>query len=216
MMHIEVEEPDKRALRAGTWAIGGLRLSCGLPLGAAVLLALLGPAAAQDAKRAQCDPGNGGITLSPGFCATIFADNLGHARHMAVAPDGTVYVNTWSGRYYGYGRTPPGGFLVALRDTAGSGHADKIVRFGSTIESGSAGGTGIALYNGALYAEADDRIVRYALKNGDIVPSQTPEVIVWGCRSAAIIRCIRSRSIRRGTSMWILARRPIPVSAGTA
>ncbi len=99
---------------------------------------------------------------------------------MAVAPDGTVYVNTWSGRYYGRDRPPPGGFLVALRDTAGSGHADKIVRFGPAIESGSAGGTGIALYNGALYAEADDRIVRYALKNGEIVPSQRPEVIVSG------------------------------------
>ena len=59
----------------------------------------------------KCAPDNGGITLSPGFCATVFADKIGHARHMAVAPDGTVYVNTWSGRYYGYDRTPPGGFL---------------------------------------------------------------------------------------------------------
>src|SRR6516164_2422020 len=47
-----------------------------------------------------CSGDNGGITLSPGFCATVFADNLGHARHLAVAPNGVVYVNTWSGRYY--------------------------------------------------------------------------------------------------------------------
>jgi hypothetical protein len=43
--------------------------------------------------------GNSGISLSPGFCATVFADNLGHVRHMVVAPNGVLYVNTWSGRY---------------------------------------------------------------------------------------------------------------------
>jgi len=43
-------------------------------------------------------PENAGIVLSPGFCATVFADNLGHARHLAVAPNGVVYVNTWSRR----------------------------------------------------------------------------------------------------------------------
>ena len=63
-----------------------------------------------------CSGDNGGITLSPGFCATVFADNLGHARHMVVAPNGVVYVNTWSGRYYGNDESPPGGFLVALQD----------------------------------------------------------------------------------------------------
>ena len=137
------------------------------------------PAHSQGA-RAKCAPDNGGITLSPGFCATVFADKIGHARHMAVAPDGTVYVNTWSGRYYGYDRTPPGGFLVALQDTKGSGHADKVQRFGGTAKTGSAGGTGIALYKGALYAEANDRIERYALQPGSAVPSEKPEVIVSG------------------------------------
>jgi glucose/arabinose dehydrogenase/mono/diheme cytochrome c family protein len=181
MERIEVKGLDKLAslIASGMCAMSGWRIAVRLLLAAAVLVALAAPAAAQDAKP-RCDPGNGGITLSPGFCATVFADNIGHARHMAVAPDGTVYVNTWSGRYYGYDRPPPGGFLVALQDAAGSGHADKIVRFGSSIENGSAGGTGIALYNGALYVEADDRIERYALKNGESVPLQPPEAIVSG------------------------------------
>jgi hypothetical protein len=52
--------------------------------------------------------------LPPGFCATVFADNIGHASHMVVAPNCVVYVNTWSGRYYGNNTPPPGGFLVAL------------------------------------------------------------------------------------------------------
>jgi hypothetical protein len=60
---------------------------------------------------------NGGITLPPGFCATIFADNLGHARQMAFGPDGVLYLNTWSGVYYQNDKPPDGGFLVALKDT---------------------------------------------------------------------------------------------------
>ncbi len=149
---------------------------------AAILAALARPASGQEAQKppAGCDAGNGGITLSPGFCASVFADKIGHARHMAVAPDGTVYVNTWSGRYYGYQRPPAGGFLVALRDTKGSGHADEVVRFGPTMKDGDAGGTGIALYNGALYAEANGRIDRYAFRDGEIVPSQEPQAIVSG------------------------------------
>ena len=46
------------------------------------------------------------------------------------------------------------------------------MRFGGTLQSGSAGGTGIALYNGALYAEVNDQIERYPLREGEIVPSQ--------------------------------------------
>jgi hypothetical protein len=33
-----------------------------------------------------CADDNGGITLPAGFCATVFADNVGHARHLVVAP----------------------------------------------------------------------------------------------------------------------------------
>jgi glucose/arabinose dehydrogenase/mono/diheme cytochrome c family protein len=160
----------------------GLLATAGNFLAAAVMAVLAGPAFGQEAQKppAGCDAGNGGITLSPGFCATVFADKLGHARHMAVAKDGTVYVNTWSGRYYGFEGTPPGGFLVALRDTTGSGHADRVQRFGGTLKTGSAGGTGIALYKGALYYEVNDRIERYARPDGTFVPQGQPETIVAG------------------------------------
>ena len=144
-------------------------------------------AAAGNAAKAQgpgqCPAGNAGLSLPTGFCATLFADKLGHARHLAVAADGTVYVNTWSGDYYTYGnadKLPRGGFLVALRDTHGSGHADVIQRFGPGVPQGSAGGTGIALYNGALYAEVNDRIVKYPLGAGMLVPSGAPTVVVSG------------------------------------
>jgi glucose/arabinose dehydrogenase/mono/diheme cytochrome c family protein len=131
--------------------------------------------------QAQACPGdNGGITLPPGFCATVFADNIGHARQLVVAPNGVVYVNTWSGRYYHNDTPPPGGFLIALQDTHGDGRADVMIRFGETAGSGAAGGTGIRLYNGALYAEVNDRIVRYALPAGSVAPTGAPAVIVSG------------------------------------
>jgi glucose/arabinose dehydrogenase len=153
---------------------------------AGLLVALAWPAVAQtervvpDAQAGSCPGDNGGITLPRGFCATVFADNIGHARHLVVAPNGVVYVNTWSGRYYGNDTPPPGGFLVALQDTKGNGHADVNIRFGETLADGSHGGTGIALYNGALYAEVNDRIVRYALPPGSIAPTAAPDVIVSG------------------------------------
>ena len=115
---------------------------------------------------AACPADNGGITLPAGFCATVFADTVGHARHMAIAPNGTVYVNTWSGRYYGNAPPPRGGFIVALRDTTGDGVADVRARFGDSVQSGGIGGTGIALYRGALFVEANDKILRYELPSG--------------------------------------------------
>ena len=156
--------------------------------GGAVLLAAT-PSFAQGAKSAaagetgasgKCPAESSGLKLPPGFCATVFADKIGHARHLVVAPNGVVYVNTWSGRYYGNDKPHDGGFLVALQDTTGSGHADVNKRFGDTVQTGSAGGTGIALYNGYVYAEMNDKIVRYALPSGAIVPTGKAEVIVSG------------------------------------
>lgn len=36
--------------------------------------------------------GSAGLTLPAGFCATIFADSIGGARHLVVAPNGDVFV----------------------------------------------------------------------------------------------------------------------------
>src|SRR5579872_5109087 len=83
----------------------------------------------------SCDPGNGGITLPAGFCALVAADNLGTARHLAVAQNGDTYVAL---------QAKPGG-VVALRDTNGDGKFDMKESFGE----GSI--TGIALRNSYLY-----------------------------------------------------------------
>lgn len=155
-------------------------------LGARVVLGgvlLLGGAWAQaqmPGPGSHCPNDNSGLQLPPGFCASVFADGVGHARHMVVAPNGVLYVNTWSGRYFGNDEPPAGGFVVALQDTKGAGKADVERRFGETAQSGGAGGTGIGLYRDALYVEINDRIVRYRLRKGSIVPSEPPDVIVSG------------------------------------
>ncbi len=123
--------------------------------------------------------GTAGLSLPPGFCATVFADNIGHARHLAVAADGTVYVNSWSGGYY-RGSPPPGGFVVALRDGDGDGRADRIDRFGETSADGAAGGTGIALYKGSVYAELNDRIVSYRIAADKSLPRHPTATILSG------------------------------------
>ena len=61
-----------------------------------------------DAKAAACVGDNGGLALPPGFCATVFADNLGHVRHIAAGPDGTIYANSWGGAYYPGSKSPEG------------------------------------------------------------------------------------------------------------
>jgi glucose/arabinose dehydrogenase len=120
------------------------------------------------------------LELPAGFCATVFADGIGRARHLVVAPNGVVYVNTWSGRYYGNDTPHAGEYLVALQDTTRSGKADVNQRFGETVQSGGAGGTGIGLYDGAIYAEINDKIVRYTLSAGSIVPQDAPVTVVSG------------------------------------
>ena len=90
-----------------------------------------------------CDPDNGGITLPAGFCALVVADNLGAARHMAVAANGDLYVALMTSG--GRGQPQTGGGAVALRDANKDGKFEVVERFGS----GST--TGIALRNGYVY-----------------------------------------------------------------
>ncbi len=133
------------------------------------------------AAPADCAADNGGLSLPPGFCATVFADNVGHARHIAIAADGTVYVNTWSSDYFeGLPPAPAGGFVVALKDRDGDGVADASERFGLSATTGGHGGTGIALWRGSLYVEEHDTIVRYARKAGQLAPLGKPVTVLSG------------------------------------
>ncbi|MCG8507121.1 MAG: PQQ-dependent sugar dehydrogenase [Sphingomonadales bacterium] len=105
-----------------------------------------------------------GITVPQGFTATVFADNLGRGRHMAVRSDGAVYL--------ALRRKSDGSGIVALRDSDGDGEADVIRRFGD-IE-----GTGIGFYKGQLYFGSDDAIWRFSFAGSDLMPSGDPELMI--------------------------------------
>lgn len=106
------------------------------------------------------------ISLPDGFCARIFADSLGSARHIVVAENGDVFVALRRSR----GGAAVG--VVAMRDTDGDGEADVRRQFGDV------GGTGIALHNGYLYFGANDRVIRFPLPAGSLEPSGAAQAIV--------------------------------------
>lgn len=107
-----------------------------------------------------------GLTLPDGFCATVFADGIGAARHMAVSADGDVYV--------ALRQAVNDGGIAALRDSDGDGRADVIKYFGE------AGGSGIAIHDGYLYFGTITRVLRWPLPDDSLVPEGPPRVVVSG------------------------------------
>src|SRR6185436_20408293 len=83
---------------------------------------------------AACPNSDAGITLPRGFCATVFADSLGSARQLVVAPNGDVFVNLQRQQRGPVSSIPAG--LVALRDTNKDGRADTVERFGTGGNTG--------------------------------------------------------------------------------
>ncbi len=120
-----------------------------------------------NASSIVCDTDNGGLQLPTGFCAVVVAKDVGRARHMVVNTNGDLYV--------ALDNAPDGsltGGILGLRDTNGDGRADVQVRFGPT------GGNGIALRGNQLYFAPDDRVLRYDLANGALLPAEPPVTIV--------------------------------------
>src|SRR5260370_11721124 len=66
-------------------------------MGSALAPAQNQPNPRAEAKGQACPNDDSGLQLPAGFCATVFADDIGHARHMVVASSGVLYVNTCSG-----------------------------------------------------------------------------------------------------------------------
>jgi glucose/arabinose dehydrogenase len=136
---------------------------------AAALLLLLLPAppgaSAAPHASAPCDK-DPGITLSPGFCATVFADHVGEVRHLAMDANGYLYA--------ALSKPGHGGAIAVLHDSKGTGHADSVRYFGDT------GGSGIGLHDGFLYFATDTEVLRYALAPGAPVPTELPQTVVGG------------------------------------
>jgi glucose/arabinose dehydrogenase len=130
----------------------------------AVVLAIAAIDAQSPASMPACDPDNGGLKLPEGFCAMVAADNLGAARHVTVAPNGTVYVAIQN-----RGGDPAG--VIALRDTNGDGRLEASERFGDKST------TGVALRNGYVYTSTVSSVERFKINGNDLKPGPA-EVIV--------------------------------------
>ncbi len=118
----------------------------------------------------NCEPGDAGIALPPGFCATVFADGLGRARHLAIREDGAVFVMLRPGR-------GDRGGMVALRDADGDGVADQ------RADIPVPGGSGIALRGEWVYFAPNDGVRRARVPAGALEPVGEPETIVSGLPS---------------------------------
>jgi glucose/arabinose dehydrogenase len=121
-------------------------------------------------SKVACDPDNGGLTLPQGFCALVVANDVGIARHMAVAANGDLYVATQSRG--GRGTPETGGGVVALHDTDGDG------KFDTREPIGTGSTTGVALRNGYLYLAHPRTIERFKMTAGQLKPAGAAETIV--------------------------------------
>jgi glucose/arabinose dehydrogenase len=113
----------------------------------------------------SCDPDNGGLKFPDGFCALVIADDVGTARHLAIAPNGDVFVALQEGRGKPLG-------VAALRDTNGDGKMDTVERFGDKST------TGIEFRNGYLYISTIGSVERYKWTAGQLKPAAAAEVVV--------------------------------------
>jgi glucose/arabinose dehydrogenase len=136
---------------------------------AAVAVALLfGTAVPLGAQQPRCAPDNAGLTLPDGFCALIVADSLGRARHLAVAPNGDVFVAVPS--------REQGGGVWALRDTNGDGVADRRVRvvdnpLAADVQLRTAGP------RSWLYYSTFREVIRHAWTPGELAVSGPPDTV---------------------------------------
>jgi glucose/arabinose dehydrogenase len=110
------------------------------------------------------------LKLPAGFTATTLVENLGRTRHIAVAPNGAIFVKL--------SKLQDGKGIYRLMDTNGDGKADKSFGFGNYT------GTGMAIRDGYLYASSDTCVYRYKLdKDFNVVDPNHPEKIVTGLLS---------------------------------
>jgi glucose/arabinose dehydrogenase len=108
---------------------------------------------------------NAGLTLPAGFSASIVADMLGRARHLAVTPQGDIYVRL--------AKPVNGRGTLVLHETNG-----KAVVTGGF---GNYGGTGIAIKDGYLYSSSNEEVFRYKLdEKNQVTASDKPEKIITG------------------------------------
>ena len=119
-----------------------------------------------DSVTITADTTGPGLTLPAGFSAAIIAKDLGGTRHIAISPQGGIYIKLNSAK------NTKGGILYL---TEGDGKATVKAQFGNFD------GTGMYLKNGYLYASSNEEVFRYKLNDkNEVINPNTPEKIVTG------------------------------------
>lgn len=109
-----------------------------------------------------------GLILPPGFHATVVAEGVGAARHLAIRSNGDIYISTRRGK------DEKSAGVIALR--LGPDHrAVQIERF-SDVDNG----TGIRFDGGMLYASTPTAIYRFTFSENELVPSAPPQLVLGG------------------------------------
>jgi glucose/arabinose dehydrogenase len=81
-----------------------------------------------------------------GFHVAVFADSVDNARSMALGPQGTLFVGSWTA-----------GKVHAVIDRDGDYKADRVVLIASGLDQPN----GVAVRNGALYVATASRLLRF-------------------------------------------------------
>ncbi len=117
-------------------------------------------------KGPKPDADNAGLILPNGFSALLVADKMGPTRHIAIAPDGGIYVKL---------ADADKNDGIKLLQPASDGKATVTQAFGDY------GGTGIAMKNGYLYTSSNTDIYRYKLDGSyKVIDPSKPEHLVFG------------------------------------
>jgi glucose/arabinose dehydrogenase len=118
---------------------------------------------ADSSKTAGVAAASAGLTLPEGFNAAILAEDLGGTRHIAVSPQGDIFVKL--------GKPKDGKGILVLHENNGK----------TEVKNGFGDyeGTGIYLKNGYLYTSSNEDVYRYKLndKNEVIDPAKRETVV---------------------------------------
>jgi len=116
--------------------------------------------------KSSSDAPNAGLKLPEGFKADMLIEGIGSARHIAVTPEGEIYVKL--------NRARNGKGILLLHQTA-NGKAEVKTGFGNYS------GTGMYIKDGYLYASSNEEVFRYKLNDKyEVINPNEPERIVTG------------------------------------
>jgi glucose/arabinose dehydrogenase len=112
-------------------------------------------------------PVNANLKLPAGFSASVIAQGIDGARHIAITSQGGGYVKL--------SKLKDGKGIYYLQDTNGDGTLDQQTSFADYP------GTGIFVKNNYLYASSNDDVYRYKLDSkGEVINKEQPEKIIAG------------------------------------